>query len=71
MAFDLLHHTERFARKYTLDQRLEVENYLNAQLDKVDVEYISTEEREFMMEKMLVMYSNPLKNKLRTILGGE
>ena len=71
VAFDLLHHTERFARKYTLDQRLEVENYLNAQLDKVDVEYISTEEREFMMEKMLVMYSNPLKNKLRTILGGE
>jgi hypothetical protein len=33
------------------------------------VENITDEEHKFMEEMMLVMYSNPLKNKLRTILG--
>jgi hypothetical protein len=70
IAFDILNKTTRFERKYTPEQRLEFENYLNSQLDKVDVENVTVKEREFMKEMMLIMYSNPLKNKLKTILGG-
>lgn len=69
VCFDLLHDTKRFARKYTEAQALEVENYLNSQLDKVDLTDVTTEERAYMREMMLTMYANPLKNKLRTILG--
>lgn len=49
---------------------MEAENYFNSQLDKVEVDDLTSEEREFMLEMMLVMYANPLKNKLKTILGG-
>lgn len=69
VCFDLLHDTKRFARKYTEAQAMEVENYLNSQLDKIDLKDVTTEERAYMREMMLTMYANPLKNKLRTILG--
>ncbi len=71
VAFDMLNNTSRFARKYTPERRREVEDYFNSQLSKVDLPDVTDEERAFMMEKMLVMYANPLKNKLRTILGWE
>lgn len=70
VAFDMLHNTTRFRSKYTPEKREEVEAYFNAQLSKIGIEDVTTEEREFLMEKMLTMYANPLKNKLTTILGG-
>ena len=70
VAFDLLHKTNRFARKYTPEQKTEIEEYFNKQLSKTDVPDLTDEERDYMLEMMLVMYSNPLKNKLKTILGG-
>lgn len=70
VAFDLLHHCNRFSGKYTPEQRVEVERYFNNQLNKVDVPDVTPDERAFMLEMMLVMYANPLKNKLKTILGG-
>ena len=70
IAFDLLHNTDRFEAYYTPERKKEVIEYFNSQLDKVDVENITAEEREYMMQMMLTMYANPLKNKLRTILGG-
>ncbi|MDE6142722.1 MAG: acyltransferase [Muribaculaceae bacterium] len=70
VAFDLLHDTERFARKYSPEKKFEVVDYFNRQLDKVDVEDITTQEREYMWQMMLTMYSNPLRNKLRSLLGG-
>ena len=48
----------------------EVIDYLNAQLDKVELDNITKEEHDYMLEMMLIMYSNPLKNKLKTLLGG-
>ena len=59
----------RFARKYTDEQKSEFISYLERQLDKVDLPDVSPEEREFMREKIITMYANPLKNKLKTILG--
>lgn len=70
IAFDMLHNCKRFCKKYTPEQRLETESYFNSQLNKIDVDNVTPEEREFMFEMMLVMYANPLKNKLKTILGG-
>lgn len=69
IAFDLQHGITRFSRKYTQQQRDDFESYLNSQLDKVDLPDITFEEREYMRQMMLVMYANPLRNKLRTILG--
>lgn len=71
IAYDLLHSTQRFSRKYSPLQKEEAIAYMEAQLNKVDLSDVTSDEREFMREMMLVMYSNPLKNKLRTLLGGE
>ena len=70
VAYDVLHQTNRFSRFYTSEQKDETMDYFNRQLAKVDVPDLSEEERNYMMEMMLVMYANPLKNKLKTILGG-
>ena len=70
VAFDILHNEERFARKYTPEKKEEIIEYFNKQLDKVDLPDITTEEREYMWQIMLTMYANPLKNKLRALLGG-
>ena len=66
----MLHNQKRFAGKYTEEQRRDVVDYLNAQLDKVELDNITKEEHDYMLEMMLIMYSNPLKNKLKTLLGG-
>lgn len=70
IAFDLLNGGNRFARKYTENERHSFEDYLEEQLAKIqDVPDITPEEHAFMKEMMLVMYANPLKNKLKTLLG--
>ena len=66
----MLHKTTRFYNKYTEEQKRETLDYFNRQLAKVDVADLKEEERDYMMEMMLYMYANPLKNKLKTILGG-
>lgn len=68
VAYDLFYNTRRFAAKYNESVKLSVEDYFNRQLDKIDLKDITVEEREFMLRKMLEMYSNPLRNKVRTIL---
>lgn len=71
IAYDLLYGSNRFEARYDETRKAEVTDYFNSQLDKVDLPDITAEERLFMLEKMYVMYSNPLKNKLRTIIGPE
>lgn len=70
VAFDVLYNTDRFSAYYSPERKAEVLDYFNTQLDKVQLDGITTEEHEYMMTMMLTMYSNPLKNKLSTILGG-
>lgn len=70
IAYDMLHHSQRFSRKYTSDQRIATEEYFNRQLDRVEVDNLTDEEKSFMLDMMLIMYANPLKNKLKTLLGG-
>ena len=70
IAFDILHDTDRFSRKYTPEKKEEIVAYFNSQLDKVDLTDVTPDERRFMWEMMLTMYANPLKNKLKSLLGG-
>lgn len=71
VCYDMLMGTNRFARKYDDKTRDEVNDYIQRQLDKIDLPDITTEEHEFLRTMMLTMYANPLKNKLKTILGGK
>ncbi len=69
VAYDILHETKRFAHKYDEAEKKKVEDYFAAQLAKVEIENLTDEEYKFMYQMMLTMYANPLKNKLRAILG--
>lgn len=64
IAYDLLHSTDRFADHYTTQEVEDFKAYLERKLDMVRLENVPEEDRSYMREMMLVMYSNPLKNKL-------
>ncbi|MDE6511392.1 MAG: hypothetical protein K2L00_04775 [Muribaculaceae bacterium] len=70
VAYDTLHSSGRFAHKYTEKEKEEYLAYFDTQLTKIDVDDITEEEKGFMKEMILIMYANPLKNKLKSILGG-
>lgn len=71
IAYDLHHNTTRFAHKYEEKEKKTFEDYISSQLAKVELPDMTTEEYNYMRDMMLVMYANPLKNKLKTILGEE
>ncbi len=64
VAYDMLHNTDRFAGKYTADERRSVLEYIEKQLDKVRLENVSEPDRHYMRQMMYTMYANPLRNKL-------
>ena len=64
IAFDEVNSTDRFFNRYTAADVEQFNEYINGQLDKVDVPNVSPEEREYMRTMMLTMYANPLKNHL-------
>lgn len=64
IAFDEIEGSSRFTGHYTADDMASFDKYINTQLDKVDIEDVTAEERNFMREMMLNMYSNPLRNQL-------
>lgn len=65
-AHDKVDGTSVFADKYTPEQAQAYEAYFDSQLDKVSLEDVTPEEREFMREAMLKMYANPLHNQILT-----
>lgn len=64
IAYDEVNGTDRFSSRYTPEDVRSFDEYINRQLDRVDVEDITPDEREFMRSMMLTMYANPLKNQL-------
>lgn len=64
IACDRIGGTQRFIDRYTADDVRHFEEYLENQLDKVDLPDITPEERAFMRDCILEMYANPLRNKL-------
>lgn len=61
IAHDLLNKESRFADKYSNEQAEEFRNYLDKQIEKIDLDNI---DYDFVLDKMLEMYSNTLKNYL-------
>ncbi len=64
IAHDLLMKDNQFADKYTSEERVKFEEYLNKQLDKIELE---NKDVPFLYEKLLIMYANPLKNHIEAI----
>lgn len=64
IAYDKVNASSRFASYYTADDEQNFHEYIEHQLDRVDVADITVEEREFMRGMILTMYANPLKNQL-------
>lgn len=61
IAYDLFYKTDRFNDKYTKEQSDDLKAYLEKQITKIDLDYI---DHDFVLEKMLEMYSYTLKNYL-------
>ena len=67
IAYDAVENTDRFAAEYNAGDERVFSDYINAQLDKVDVPDVTPGEREFMRDMMLKMYANPLRNQLAAL----
>lgn len=61
VAYDLLNGTTKFASNYTEEEKQQFINYIEQQLGKIK---IPNKDEEFLREKLLLMYSNPLVNHL-------
>lgn len=64
VAYDKAFDTDMYVDRYTQAEVEEITEYIEGQLDKVDVENITPQERSFMRTYMYMMYANPLRNKL-------
>lgn len=70
IAFDILENTTRFAAKYSEEEKEDFLEYIRKQIDKMEVTDMTEEEHDYVHHLILTMYANPLKNKLRALLGG-
>ncbi|MGI6884768.1 acyltransferase, partial [Bacteroides sp. KG156] len=61
VAHDLLEGNDNFASRYTPEDRQRFLTYLEQQLARIE---IVGKDENFLREKMLSMYANPLKNYL-------
>ncbi len=63
IAADRLSGTQEFAAYYTAEDVACFDKYLAGQMAKIDLE---NKDEAFLMERMLTMYANPLRNYLKT-----
>lgn len=61
VAHDLLTGTAEFAGNYSAEDKAFFENYINKQIEKID---LPNKDVAYLREKMLTMYANPLHNYL-------
>ena len=60
--YDILDGQKRFADRYTNKDQTTFANYLNSQLAKIPD--VTSKDKDFLKERILSMYANPLKNQL-------
>jgi hypothetical protein len=60
IAADLLDEADTFVRSYSRNEREKFTEYLQQQLDKIE---LPCKDEPFLRRRMLEMYANPLKNK--------
>jgi glycerol-3-phosphate O-acyltransferase len=63
IAYDLMTNTKHFASKYTDEDKMEFEGYLQGQIEKID---LPNKDIDFLRSKIIEMYGNTLKNHLKT-----
>ena len=63
VAYDMLYQTRLFEANYDRQDKETFEVYLQQQLNKID---IPNKDEDFLRNKLLEMYSNPLKNNIET-----
>ena len=61
VAADLLDGGNHFASHYTVEDKLRFTDYLARQLSRID---LPDKDEDFLREKLLLMYANPLRNQL-------
>ena len=61
IAYDLLKGEDKFAKEYTIIEKLDFEKYLEQQIQKIE---LADRDHDFLFVKMLEMYANPLINHL-------
>lgn len=59
ISFDMYHNSTEYASKYTNEQKEKFTAYLNRQIDKID---IPNKDIDFLKERILTMYMNPVIN---------
>ena len=62
VAYDLYYQSDRFADRYNENDKQRFMQYIDKQIAKLGD--LTADDRAFVYEKMMLMYSNPLKNKL-------
>lgn len=70
IAFDVLEEATRFSSRYSEMEKESFMEYIRGQIDKMEVPDMTAQEHEYVERLILTMYANPLKNKLRALLGG-
>lgn len=70
IAYDMLHECSRFTSKYSAEDKAGFTDYLEKQIAKIDLEALTGDEMEYARHLLIVMYANPLINKLKALLGG-
>lgn len=63
VAYDLLNGTERFVENYTTEEKDNFARYVDGQIAKI--QDLPSPDYNFLRERILEMYANPLKNKLK------
>ena len=64
VAADMLNGTSEFATQYTEEQKQRFLDYLQQRLDKIEIE---NKDEEFLRERLLAMYANPVFNKQKAL----
>ena len=62
-AYDLLKGTELFTDKYSAEEKQKFSDYVDGQVAKI--KDLPSPDKPFLRDRILEMYSNPLKNKLK------
>lgn len=64
VAYDMMTGTRKFTAEYTDEDRQQFEDYLSAQIEKID---IPARDDDYLREKMTEMYGNTVRNNLATL----
>jgi len=65
ICYDRINGTRQFADRYSSADVEEFDRYIDRQLEKVRIDDLSDDDRQYMRHMMITMYANPLINKLK------